>query len=104
MISFVVIALLAAQDATPPPTTPPSGEAPVAHQVVVVGQPPASVDRVVCRTMVETGSRLGGTRVCHRQSEWEQERRRNQIDADHQTSGTQDYGYQSMPQPTAPPN
>jgi len=100
MISFVFIALLAAQEATPPPTTPPTGN----RQTAVVGQPPATVDRVVCRTMVETGSRLGGTRVCHRQSEWEQERRRNQADADHETNGTHDYGYQTIPQPAAPPN
>jgi len=96
----LVFTMLAAQAANPPP----AGESPVARQVVVVGQPPATVDRVVCRTMVETGSRLGGTRVCHKQSEWEQERRRNQADAAHETSGTQDYGYQSMPQPTRPPN
>ena len=100
MISLVVIAMLAAQDATPPPAAPTTGS----RQAVVVGQPPATADRIVCRTMVETGSRLGGTRVCHRQSEWEQERRRNQADAARETNGTQDYGYQSMPQPTAPPN
>jgi hypothetical protein len=100
MISLVVIAMLASQDATPPPAAPATGS----RQIVVVGQPPATADRIVCRTVAETGSRLGGTRVCHRQSEWEQQRRQNQADADHQTSGTQDYGYQSMPQPTRPPN
>lgn len=98
MITLVVTAMLASQAAASPPANPPAAS----QQVVVVGQPPATVDRVVCRTMVETGSRLGGTRVCHRQSEWEQERRRNQTDAAHETSGTQDYGYQSMPQPTRP--
>ena len=101
MISVVVFVALATQ-ATNPSS---AGEPPAAaRQVAVVGQPPASVDRVVCRTMANTGSRLGGTRVCHKQSEWEQERRRNQIDADHETSGTQDYGYQTMPQPAQPPN
>jgi hypothetical protein len=100
MISLIVIAMLASQDATQTSTPPPSAQ----RQTAVVGQPPATTDRVICRTMVETGSRLGGTRVCHRQSEWEQERRQNQADAQHETSGTQDYGYQTMPQPTAPPN
>jgi hypothetical protein len=100
MISLVLVAMLASQDTNTSPPTPPAAT----RQTVVVGQPPATTDRVICRTMVETGSRLGGTRVCHRQSEWEQERRQNQIDAQHETSGTQDYGYQTIPQPAAPPN
>jgi hypothetical protein len=93
------LAMLAAQAAT---TTPPTGDAPTARQIVVVGQPPATVDRVICRTMVETGSRMGGTRVCHRQSEWEQERRQHQVDDGRHVSDTQDYGYQTAPRRAGP--
>ena len=90
MIAFAVSVLFAAQAATPPPTDTPDNRQPI----VVVGHPPAGADRVVCRTIVETGSRIAEGRLCQRQSDWEADRRRNQLDAERMVADTWDYNQQ----------
>jgi hypothetical protein len=90
MIIFAASALLAAQAGTPPP-----GDAPVGQQqIVVVGRRPVTADRIVCRTIVETGSRIPEGRQCQRESEWEQERRRNQETIERQVADSRDYNQQ----------
>jgi hypothetical protein len=90
MIASVVSALLAAQPATPTTPETPAGQQPI----VVVGHPPANADRIVCRTIVETGSRIPEGRRCQRESEWEQERRMNQLEAERAVADSRDYNQQ----------
>jgi hypothetical protein len=92
MIPFVLSYLVAAQAAQA--ADPPPGAAPVVQsQIVVVGRR-HTPDRVVCRTIVETGSRIPEGRVCQHESEWDQERRRNQLDAERMVADSRDYNQQ----------
>ena len=49
-------------------------------------QPPATpakkstADRIICETVEEIGSRLGGKRVCMTQQQWEERRRHDRED------------------------
>jgi hypothetical protein len=90
MIAFVFSALLAAQTAIPAPADPSAGQQPI----VVVGRPPVNADRIVCRTIVETGSRIPEGRRCQRESEWEQERRMNQLEAERAVADSRDFNQQ----------
>ena len=55
---------------------------------------PASVDaaststgdpnRIICKRMAETGTRLGGKRICQTQAEWDAQERQNQLDLQHE--------------------
>ena len=55
-ISFIAVVLLVAVQAAAPPTTK---------------SPAVNPDKKICKTIKETGSRLGGTRECKTQAEWD---------------------------------
>ena len=42
------------------------------------GSSKADPDRQICRTIKDTGSRLGGSRTCHTAAEWAEQRRQTQ--------------------------
>jgi hypothetical protein len=65
MIGMVLVAFMqagSAAAATPPPATT------TVAPVVARANPE---DKVVCRAQVETGTRLGGHKVCMKKSDWE---------------------------------
>jgi hypothetical protein len=69
-----VIALLASSAAAQ--TAPSSNPAPAATSSAPVSGKPTKAkadpaDRVICKEQEETGSRLGGHRVCHTKREWD---------------------------------
>lgn len=55
-----------------------AGQAPVPS---TVKSPAADPEKRVCKTIKETGSRLGGTRECKTQAEWERIAAENQLKA-----------------------
>jgi hypothetical protein len=97
MFTFAVLAMLAssAPDASPAGT-------PAEPQVVVTGphRPPAQ--RRVCRVVEQTSSRVGGTRVCHTQAEWEEARRGEQVDSQAMLSNLHDRLDQEAPRRPGP--
>ena len=50
----------------------------------------------------QTTSRIGGARVCRTQSEWEQERRERQLDAENALAGMHDRLDQEAPRRDGP--
>jgi hypothetical protein len=86
-----IIALMAASAAqlgdgstsNPPPTSKPAVTAPAPA-------PQKDSDKVVCRMIIPTGERLGGTKVCHTKAEWDAMNR----DARDQTNSMQTHGLQ----------
>ena len=48
--------------------------------------PPAKKDKMICRTMEMTGTRLGGGRVCKTESEWQKDKE----DAERMLNGRRD--------------
>ena len=69
-------AILAVAAATAPGAAPPQpAVAPVSAPPAAAAQAAATVDpldQTVCRHMEETGTRLGGAKVCHTRREWAQ--------------------------------
>lgn len=59
---FTLALLLAAAQAQPTTTAPAAPAAPAA---------PVDPDKKICKTIKETGSRLGGKRECKTQAEWD---------------------------------
>ena len=57
-------------------TVPSAASAPVAPAAT------KTADRVICRTIEETGTRLGGKRVCMTQLQWEEQRREAREDTE----------------------
>jgi len=53
---------------------------------VAPATPPAKKERMICRTMELTGTRMGSGRVCKRESEW----RKDKEDAEHVLNGRRD--------------
>ena len=67
LIGMMAAAVAAAGDAPPPPASPPPAPAATAPAKPVVNN---SMDQIECRRLVETGSLLGGKRVCATRQEW----------------------------------
>ena len=90
MISSVIALLASAVavstdgSAAAPPTTTPAATVPAA-------KPYDPGAKVVCRTILPTGSRLGGTRVCQTQAEWAETTR----NAQEMTTRTQARGFEA---------
>jgi hypothetical protein len=71
IVAVMAAALAAASDGSAAQSSPPASAAPAGS--VTVNSPPKPqdpLDQVVCRYMEETGTRLGGGKVCHTRREW----------------------------------
>ena len=101
MIPVVLSSLLAAQAPTPTPTPPPAEASAAQSQIVVVGRR-RTADPIVCHTIVITGSRIPEAHQCQRESQWEQERRRNQDIIWRQVSESNDYNQQRLMHDSGP--
>ena len=69
-----------AQTAQPQATQPKAAAAKAAH----------NPDEVICKRQEDTGSRLGGTKICHTRSEWDEQSRiaHDEVDRAQQTVRT----------------
>ena len=78
IIASLSAAILAASDSgavPPPPLTEP---APVEQAAPAESAVALREKQVICRKVLETGSRLGGTKVCRTRLEWDQMSRMSQ--------------------------
>lgn len=64
MISMILVALMQAGAAPAATASPVTTVAPVVAQA-------SPEDKVVCRSQIEIGTRLGGHKVCMKKSDWE---------------------------------
>ena len=67
---LVMAASLATSDAPAASQTAAPPAAPTASSEASPQKVQSKDDRMVCRTILPTGSRLGGTRICRTQAEW----------------------------------
>jgi len=73
-----------------------SGTAVLAQPARSGGGSASGANKQICRTIVDTGSRLGRSRACHTAQEWAELRR--------QTQQTVDHIQNARPWNTCPPN
>ncbi|WP_420137272.1 hypothetical protein [Sphingomonas sp.] len=76
---FILPMLLFAVPAAAQTDTAPAVPAPAATTVAAASKPVPARDKMVCRTMQRTGSRLGGKRECMTVAQWD-ERAKNDRD------------------------
>jgi hypothetical protein len=89
VIAFMAAAMASASDGgTSQPAAAPA--APAAPAAAPAPKGKNDPDKVVCRTILPTGTRLGGTRVCHTQAEWADITR----DSQRTTESAQVHGFQ----------
>jgi hypothetical protein len=76
-IQLLAVAL-AATAAAGSPAPGASGDPASTASMAAPSQTATADDKVTCRTVIVTGSRLGGKRLCHTQEQWRELQRDNQ--------------------------
>ena len=73
IIAGLTAAVLAASEGGAPTSTPPAPQVATTTSAVA-----AREKQVICRKVLETGSRLGGSKLCKTRLEWDQMSRNSQ--------------------------